>query len=179
MLKIVAGKYRSRQIEVPESVTVPTKNRVREAMLSSLGNQIQGANVLDLFAGSGALGIETLSRGATRCDFVEADSKAAQVLTENLKKLKEMNGIVHCCDFRSAIASFSTPFDIVFLDPPYKEKAYYQEAVDALWARGLLHSYSTLILEYEGDLDFDPSSYQDVRFKHYGRTSVLTLRKER
>ena len=88
MLKIVAGKYRSRQIEVPESVTVPTKNRAREAMLSSLGNQIQGANVLDLFAGSGALGIETLSRGAAHCDFVEADSKAAQVLTENLKKLK-------------------------------------------------------------------------------------------
>ena len=97
----------------------------------------------------------------------------------SLKKLKEMNGIVHCCDFRSAIASFSTPFDIVFLDPPYKEKAYYQEAVDALWAKGLLHPYSTLILEYEGDLDFDSSSYQDVRFKHYGRTSVLTLRKER
>lgn len=179
MLKIVAGKYRSRQIEVPESVTVPTKNRVREAMLSSLGNQIQGAIVLDLFAGSGALGIETLSRGAACCDFVEVDSKAAQVLTENLKKLKETNGTVHCCDFHSAIASFSTPFDIVFLDPPYKEKAYYQEAVDALWSKGLLHPYSTLILEYEGDLDFDSSSYQDVRFKHYGRTSVLTLRKER
>lgn len=179
MLKIVAGKYRSRQIEVPESVTVPTKNRVREAMLSSLGNQIQGANVLDLFAGSGALGIETLSRGANHCDFVEADSKAAQVLAENLKKLKEANGAIHCCDFHSAIASFSTLFDIVFLDPPYKEKAYYQEAVDALWAKGLLRPYSTLILEYEGDLDFDSSSYQDVRFKHYGRTSVLTLRKER
>lgn len=179
MLKIVAGKYRSRQIEVPESVTVPTKNRVREAMLSSLGNQIQGANVLDLFAGSGALGIETLSRGSAHCDFVEADSKAAQVLAENLKKLKEMNGTIHCCDFSSAISSFSTPFDIVFLDPPYKEKAYYQEAVDALWSKGLLHPYSTLILEYEGDLDFDSSSYQDVRLKHYGRTSVLTLRKER
>ena len=111
MLKIVAGKYRSRQIEVPESVTVPTKNRVREAMLSSLGNQIQGANVLDLFAGSGALGIETLSRGSAHCDFVEVDSKAAQVLAENLKKLKEMNGTIHCCDFSSAISSFSTPFD--------------------------------------------------------------------
>ncbi len=179
MLKIVAGKYRSRQIEVPESVTVPTKNRVREAMLSSLGNQIQGANVLDLFAGSGALGIETLSRGAAHCDFVEADTKAAQVILDNLKKLNDTQGAVHCLDFRSAIASFSIPFDIVFLDPPYKEKAYYQEAVDALWAKGLLHPYSTLILEYEGDLEFDSSSYQDVRLKHYGRTSVLTLRKER
>ena len=179
MLKIVAGKYRSRQIEVPESVTVPTKNRVREAMLSSLGNQIQGARVLDLFAGSGALGIETLSRGAAHCDFVEADSRAAKVILENLKKLGEDRGVVHCDDFRSAISSFSSPFDIVFLDPPYKEKSYYQEAVDALWKQNLLHPYSTLILEYEGDLEFDASSYQDVRLKHYGRTSVLTLRKER
>ena len=178
MLKIVSGKYRSRLIEVDDRVTVPTKNRVREAMLSSLGGQIEGAIVLDLFAGSGALGIETLSRGAASCYFVEADPKAAKLIEKNLTVLKEQNGIVLNKDYLDAIKGFDKQFDIVFLDPPYKDKEYYGLAIDALNKRNLLKDESTLILEYEGELDFDASSYQDARYKHYGRTNVLTLRKK-
>ena len=94
MINVIGGKYRSRVLLTPpSSTTLPTKNMVRGAIFSALGN-LNGAIVLDLFAGSGALGIEALSRGAKEAIFVELDKVAAKVVKDNLDKLKEENGRV-------------------------------------------------------------------------------------
>ena len=180
MIKIIGGDYRSRNIETPDSATtLPTKNMVRGAMLSSLGDRIEGARVLDLFAGSGALGIETLSRGAASCLFVEKDRAAYQIVVMNLASLRETKGEVLNSDYRVALERAKKEgriFDIVFLDPPYAMKGAYQEAVDFLLDNSMLGEEATLILEYEGDLPF----HSDLPFQReykYGKTKVLALRR--
>lgn len=178
MLRIIAGKYRSRLIEVPPSETVPTKNRVREAILSSLYNEIPNARVLDLFAGSGALGIETLSRGASYCLFCDVDYEACQIIKKNLVSLQEFNAKVFHGDYLSCLEKEKEPFDIVFLDPPYAQKEYYGKAVEALFEYGLLSPNARLVLEYEGeDLDI-PQEFASRKIKNYGKTRVLWLNRE-
>ncbi len=180
MIKIIGGTYRSRIILTPEEGTVPTKNRVREAVLSSLGNRIGGARVLDLFAGSGALGIETLSRGASSCLFVESAPAAAKIVEKNLVTLKEDKGTVWNCDYMVALSRAKQEgkkFDIVFLDPPYAMKESYQLAVDFLLNEGLLGEEATLILEYEGTIPFENKAFPFERRYNYGKTNVLALRR--
>lgn len=180
MIKIIGGSYRSRNIETPDSVTtLPTKNMVRGAMLSSLGDRIEGSCVLDLFAGSGALGIEALSRGAASCLFVEKDPKAYKVILGNLALLRENKGQVLNSDYKVALERAKKEgkvFDIVFLDPPYAMKESYQEAVDFLLSNSMLSEEACLILEYEGEIPF----HSDLPFQReykYGKTKVLSLRR--
>ncbi len=180
MIKIIGGTYRSRIIATPDEGTLPTKNRVREAMLSSLGEKIEGAHVLDLFAGSGALGIETLSREASSCLFVEKNPVAAKIVEKNLASLKESKGTVWNCDYLDALnraKQEGKKFDIVFLDPPYALKESYQIAVDFLLGEGLLGEEATLILEYEGTIPFENKGFPFERHYKYGKTNVLALRR--
>ena len=180
MIKVIGGTYRSRVLETPEEGTLPTKNMVREAMLSSLGDRIEGAKVLDLFAGSGALGIEALSRGASSCLFVEKSPKAAKIVEKNLSSLKETKGVVWNCDYLVAFSRMKQEgkrFDIVFLDPPYAMKESYQEAVDSLLGNDLLGEEASLILEYEGEIPFTNKSFPFERHYKYGKTHVLALRR--
>lgn len=180
MIKVIAGTYRSRILETPDEGTLPTKNRVREAMLSSLGDRIEGSSVLDLFAGSGALGIETLSRGASNCLFVEKSVQAAKVVEGNLRALKESKGQVWNCDYLVALSRAKKEgrrFDIVFLDPPYAMKDSYQLSVDFLLNEGLLNPEATLILEYEGKIPFENRGFPFERNYNYGKTNVLALRR--
>ena len=121
MLKIAGGSYRSRIIETPSSLTVPTKSMVREAVANALAMDFRGAEVLDLFAGSGALGLEALSRGAKEAYFVDSAPEAYEVIAKNIASLKA-NGKAFCGDFDAELTSFHQAgirFDIVFLDPPY------------------------------------------------------------
>lgn len=124
-MRVVAGTYGGRRLRVPKGRDIrPTSDRVREAMFSTLGDAVVGARVLDLFAGSGALGIEALSRGATAATFVERDPATARVLRDNLAAL----GIVadvHVTDAERFVdqpdrTSPGGRFDVVFCDPPYK-----------------------------------------------------------
>ncbi len=180
MIKIIGGTYRSRIILTPEEGTLPTKNMVRGSMLSSLGDRIEGACVLDLFAGSGALGIETLSRGASSCLFVEKSPAAAKIIEKNLLTLKENKGTVWNCDYFLALnraKQEEKKFDIVFLDPPYAMKESYQLAVDFLLEQGLLSEAATLILEYEGTIPFENKAFPFERHYKYGKTNVLALRR--
>lgn len=179
MLKVIGGKYRSRNLLTPGEETIPTKARVREAVASALSFAIPNAEVLDLFAGSGALGIEMLSRGAKRCVFVDADPDAAKVIRENLKTLKENNGEVLLLDYESALKRLKDEgrkFDIVLLDPPYKMRDSYQKAADYLSDNGLLSEEAVIMMEYEGDLDFEiKGAYARAKTYNYGRTKVLIL----
>lgn len=176
MIKIGSGKYRSRVIQTPNADTVPTKNRVREAMMSMVYPYLEGANALDLFAGSGALGIEALSRGADKATLVDASLEAWGVIRENLRILKETRATLIHADYLQAIAGLKEPFDLVFLDPPYALKESYQKAIDALLSRNLLKQECAVVLEYEGELDIDSSAFASRRDYTYGKTKVILLR---
>ena len=103
MIKIIAGKFRSRVIKTPDEGTEPTKNRVREAIFSAINPEINNACCLDLFAGSGALGIEALSRGANICFFNDFSKSPSQLITENLFSLNILNCEVLNKDYIEAL----------------------------------------------------------------------------
>ena len=178
MLRISGGKYRSRNIETPSSLTVPTKNRVREAMMSIVGSYIPGARVLDLFAGSGALGIETLSRGAKEATFVDSSLEACRVIRANLDALHETHGTIFNMEYPRALNKFTEPFDLVFLDPPYADKEAYGKAIDILLEKGLLSPRAAIVLEYEGELAVNHDAFSSRRDYTYGKTKVILLQRE-
>ena len=119
-LRIIGGQWRSRHLEFPELPGLrPTPDRVRETLFNWLAPVLPGARCLDLFAGSGALGIEALSRGAAETVFVEQHPAAVGALRANLAKLQADGAHVHMADAQAWLRLPSTPFDIVFLDPPF------------------------------------------------------------
>jgi 16S rRNA (guanine966-N2)-methyltransferase len=121
-MRIIAGAWRGRPIEAPPGdVTRPTSDRAREALFSMLASRLgtfEGLRVADLFAGTGALGLEALSRGAAHCTFVETDRKAIEALKRNVAKL----GAGDRADVRaqSALHPPPGPFDLILMDPPYE-----------------------------------------------------------
>ncbi|MDO0946197.1 16S rRNA (guanine(966)-N(2))-methyltransferase RsmD [Chromohalobacter israelensis] len=151
-LRLIAGTYRRRQLPVLDRPGLrPTPDRIRETLFNWLTGELSGARVLDLYAGTGALGLEALSRGARQACFVEADSDVAACLGTNLDTLGA-NGRVH----RQAALDFlagapETPFDLVFLDPPFRQ-GHADDACRALEARGWLGEQAWIYLEVEHEL---------------------------
>ncbi len=129
MTRIVAGQWGGRRLQTPKGEgTRPTSDRVREAMFSSLESELgglDGCRVLDLFAGSGALGLEALSRGADHADLVESDRQAASVIARNIKELGASGAQLHRTTVERFVGDLPTvladggPYDLVLLDPPY------------------------------------------------------------
>ena len=122
-MRIVAGRWRGRTIKAPAGDAVrPTADRVREAWMSIVARDLPGARVLDLFAGSGALGIEALSRGAARADFVEKAPVSLAALRANLEALGAGDSaVVHRADAVRFVAALApAAFDLAFVDPPYR-----------------------------------------------------------
>jgi 16S rRNA (guanine966-N2)-methyltransferase len=123
MLRLIAGSYKGRKLHSPEgSSTRPTSARVREALFSMLGD-VSGLAVLDLFAGSGALGLEAISRGAGPATFIDSDKKATDCIRKNLD-LVGAEGVVIESDWNNALgrlAGDGARFDLVFVDPPYSQ----------------------------------------------------------
>jgi 16S rRNA (guanine966-N2)-methyltransferase len=125
-LRIVAGKWRSRFLPVADvSGLRPTSERLRETLFNWLAPTIEGAKCLDLFAGTGALGLEALSRGAGSVDFIELSKVAATTLSQSIQTLNATNAVVHQADALAYLDSEQpTPYDIVFLDPPFATDNY-------------------------------------------------------
>ena len=122
VLRIIGGRHRGRRLRFPAGVEIrPTPDRVRETLFNWLQPRIVGARVLDLFAGSGALGLEALSRGAAAVTFVEKDRRAAAAIDALAKEWQESGASVVCADALGWLGSSpqAGPFDIVLLDPPY------------------------------------------------------------
>jgi len=177
-VRVVAGSARGRRIAAPPgSDTRPTTDRVREAVFNALGSlgAVQGADAVDLFAGSGALGIEALSRGAARVHFVESDRRAAEVVAANLADLGlAERGVVVRRPVDVALADLPDGLDLVLADPPY--------AFDG-WA-GLLDGLAPKLAEgavvvAESDRPIDlPDGWEKVRERAYGGTVVVFARRE-
>ena len=122
-MRVITGKARGIQLKTPEGMlTRPTADRVKEALFSIINFDIPGANVLDLFGGTGQLGIEALSRGASSAVFVDAREESCKLIRENLKRTKlEQNAKVIRSDYLDYLGRCREQYDIIFLDPPYAE----------------------------------------------------------
>jgi 16S rRNA (guanine(966)-N(2))-methyltransferase RsmD len=156
-MRIIAGSYRSLALQAPQGLaTRPTSDRLRETLFNVLTPQIEGVAFLDLYAGSGAVGLEALSRGAAQADFVERAPAALKILRGNLEKLGISAGFrIHSAAvgafLRRASASASKPvrYDVVFLDPPYDAAEEYERTLGLLGgsAAGLLADGAMVIAE--------------------------------
>jgi 16S rRNA (guanine966-N2)-methyltransferase len=184
MPRIIAGRAGSISLDVPDSGTRPTSDRVRESLFGALesADAVQGASVLDLYAGSGALGLEAISRGAASVDLVEKSARAASILERNAAKVARSVGRdaairVH----RSAVSSFLSiprgPYDLVFLDPPYEvDETQVTEALSLLVPS--LRSRARIVLERaaRSGEPMLPEGLQHERDRRYGDTALWWLR---
>ncbi len=118
-MRIIAGKAGRIAIKVPSAVARPTTDFVRQAVFSILGEKVENARVLDLFAGSGALGLEALSRGAKSCTFVDEHRQAVSVIQENLTKARLDGGHAVKSEVATFLKRDSATYDLIFADPPY------------------------------------------------------------
>jgi 16S rRNA (guanine966-N2)-methyltransferase len=149
--RIVAGTAGGRRLEVPPRGTRPTSERVREALFSALESSVglHGAAVLDLYAGSGALGLEALSRGAASATFVESDKRAADVLRRNVKSLRLPGAAVLPGTVEQVVASAADrPYDVIMADPPYAvDNAHLAGVLTRIVDGGWLAESGVLLLE--------------------------------
>jgi 16S rRNA (guanine966-N2)-methyltransferase len=168
-MRVVAGTAKGRPLVAPAGTdTRPTSDRVREAIFNALGSldAVEGANVLDLFAGSGALGIEALSRGAHSATFVDTSAKAIDAVTTNLAATGLTGTVIRADAHRYD----DGPFDLALLDPPYA-------TTDEEWAWLLDHvRAAVVVLESDRPLDLG-ASWEVLRTKRYGNTMVLIARR--
>ena len=183
-MRIVAGRFGGRRLVAPEGAkTRPTTDRMRETIasmvLSELGLDLGGKRVLDAFAGSGAVGLELLSRGADHVTFIERDRRARQAILRNVGELgveKSEYSLVYGDSFalaaRGGIAG--APFDIVFLDPPYAVAARdLQGLVEGLRASGDASESCLVVYERASDAEgLDLPAGQEVRVRSHGTTTV-------
>ncbi|MDR7567126.1 MAG: 16S rRNA (guanine(966)-N(2))-methyltransferase RsmD [Armatimonadota bacterium] len=177
-MRIGAGTRRGRKLRVPPGVR-PTQERVRDAIFNMLGERVRGARVLDLFAGTGSLGLEALRRGAERAVFVERDPRAVRVLRENLARGGwEREGEVWPADvFRTVgiLGQKGRRFDLVFLDPPYG-LGLVGRTLETLVASGLLAPGTAVVAESWVREEVPvPAGYELVRDRRYGDTRVQIL----
>jgi 16S rRNA (guanine966-N2)-methyltransferase len=179
MTRIISGKYKGRNINVPATVTRPTSSRVREAVFSSVLHtfgSFDGLVVLDLFAGSGALGLEALSRGAAKANFVENDRNAITCIEENARLLGEHSFSVQKADVFALVDSLASqaPSDLVFIDPPYALiDEQMVELLQALSQNQWLADDALVVVERNSKSVLDwPQGYEPLANKIYGDTAI-------
>ena len=178
-MRVISGKYRGRKLASPIGDNVrPTTDRIKETVFNILQWQVEGARVLDLFAGSGALGIECLSRGAEEVVFVDRDPSSAALIKQNLKGM-EGNFRVVVSDFMGVVRSGESKFDLVFIDPPYKS-GLGKLAVDAVLDCDRLAQGGTVVYEHSSELPYE-CCREDIltRTKQMGSVTVDFIRRKR
>ncbi|MEO8801777.1 MAG: 16S rRNA (guanine(966)-N(2))-methyltransferase RsmD [Rudaea sp.] len=176
-LRIIGGSLRGSRLDVADAPGLrPTPDRVRETLFNWLMPVIDGATCLDLFAGSGALGIEALSRGAARVDFVESDRGLAAALRENLQRLKQTADVA-CADAISFLLSSQCQYDIVFVDPPFARQMW-EPVAQALENSGRLAAHAWIYLESPAATTLElPSSWQLHRQARAGAVASALYRR--
>jgi len=192
-MRIIAGEYKGRPIKAPQGdLTRPTTDRVREALMSALISArggLEGTIILDAFAGSGALGLEAFSRGAAHVTFFEKDSAALRILRANIAVLNIESSayVLKSTDIlKHPPLYFQTPFDIVFLDPPYAiEPTKISHLLDVIIEQGLFTQETLVSYEHSKASDsaviacFGSKKWESVASKHYGDTTLDIFRHKR
>ena len=178
-MRIIAGKAKGIQLKTPEGMlTRPTTDRVKEALFSILQFDIPGTSVLDLFGGTGQLGIEALSRGAKDATFSDAREDACRLIRENLKRAG-MCGTVIRGDYLSVLNTCSQKFNIIFLDPPYAE-VFLENALKRITEIDILQSGGIIATERPvgKELPWSFDGYERSRDYKYGKTLLAFYRKK-
>jgi 16S rRNA (guanine(966)-N(2))-methyltransferase RsmD len=177
-MRVIAGSHRGRRLTGPRGISLrPTSDKVREALFSILGARIPGCRFLDLYAGTGAVGIEALSRGANLATFVESDPKAVQIMRKNVTACRLLDQAELRLDsterFLRTPRSWNGPYDVVFADPPYADQAAIGLVLDS-WASGLLAADAVLVIEQHARVDAPATDHARlVRRYEYGDTALL------
>ena len=179
-MKIISGIYKGRNLTgFNIDGTRPTQDRVKESVFSSIQAYIPDAVVLDLFAGSGNLGLEALSNGSKFAYLNDFNKKAVSAIKKNIELLKVENAKVLELDYKKALNYFkenNITFDVVFLDPPYKDKII-EETVTYLLENNLLNEDAIIICEYEHDFNDEFYGIEVIKQKKYGYKFVKILAK--
>lgn len=178
-MRVISGTARGLRLTSPSGdATRPTLDNVKEAIFSMLFDKADGAKVLDLFAGSGALGIEALSRGAALCVFSDKSKEAVRVIDENLEKsrTKDKARVINAdfLDTLSRLGSEGQRFDIIFLDPPYA-KDFLGQALEKIASLSLLTDGAVVVAELDDGTDFDTQNFRICKDKKYGRVRINFL----
>lgn len=177
-MRVIAGKAKGIQLKTPDGMlTRPTTDRVKEALFSILQFDIPGTNVLDLFGGTGQLGIEALSRGAKNATFADAREDACRLIRENLKRTG-MYGTVIRGDYLSVLNTCAQKFNIIFLDPPYAE-VFLENALKRITEIDILQSGGIIATERPvgKELPWNFDGYERSRDYKYGKTLLTFYRK--
>lgn len=177
-MRIVGGVYRSRIIVFPEDEMVrPTKDRIRESIFNALSSDVIGKDVLDLFAGSGAYGLEAISRGAKSVTFIDNFRKSIDAIKFNVNSLdiKDQSTVIYS-NYLDFIVSNTKPFSLVFLDPPYRMDVY-KEAINKLEEKNILTSNAIIVCEADHFIDFKGLGFMSIKEYRYGEIFVFILRR--
>lgn len=180
-MKIITGKYKGRIIEGFDiEGTRPTMERVKESLFATIQNNISESIVLDLFSGSGNLGIEALSEGAKYAYLCDHNKKAASTIKNNIDKLKIENVKILNMDYKKALSLLhesEVKFDLIFLDPPYNT-SYVEESIELIEKYNLLNDKGIIICESSSlDKIIYPNNYCSIKEKKYGDKYVVLLKK--
>ena len=179
-MQVITGKYRARKLVSPDSAR-PTLQRIKISTFSLIQEFIEdGIEILDLFAGSGALGIECLSRGADFACFVENDKRACECIKKNLRDINPHGYAILNMDYKEALKRLSNEnkkFDIIFIDPPY-ENGYYVPAVEIISRYNLCKEGGILVIEslknQKPDIVLD--NFEEIKSRDYGITNIKILK---
>ena len=179
-MRVITGKARGVNLKTPEGLqTRPTTDRVKEALFSVIQFDIPTAVVLDLFGGTGQLGIEALSRGAKRAVFVDESEKACKLIRENLRRTRlEQEASVIRRDYLAYLRRCTEKYDIVFLDPPYAE-VFLENALKMITEIDILQSGGIIVTERPlgKDLPYEFEGYTRSKDYKYGSTLITLYRK--
>ena len=179
-MRVITGKARGVQLKTPDGMlTRPTADRVKEALFSIINFDLPGAAVLDLFGGTGQLGIEALSRGAASAVFVDAGEPACRLIRENLKRTKlESDAKVIRSDYLDYLKRCREKFDIIFLDPPYAE-VFLENALKSITEIDILQSGGIIVTERPvgKELPWDFEGFTRSKDYKYGNTVLAIYRR--
>ena len=179
-MQVISGKYRGRKlISLDTEETKPTLTRIKESVFDMIQNYVAESNFLDLFAGSGAIGIEALSRGAKHVYFIDKNLDAKKIIQKNLKNIDEKNFDIIICEYLFALDMLSEKgviFDLVYLDPPYLSDLY-QPALIELQRKNLLKNGAVICIEQLAKISLQniPDCYTIIKSKNYGDKNITIL----
>ena len=177
-MRVISGNFRGLKLCSPEGIeTRPTLDRVKEAVFSMLMPYVTDSNVLDIFAGSGAMGIEALSRGSRKATFVDNNKNAIECIRKNVESAKAENrAVIKQCDALKFLQSCNDKYDLIFLDPPYFD-GLYDSVLNLIKEKDILNEDGLIIVEWDYENGFTEKTghFQIVKEKKYGRVGITVL----
>lgn len=180
-MRIIAGELKGRKLVTPKDDSVrPTTDKVKEAVFSMLMPYLQDSVVIDLFAGTGSLGLEAISRGAKRAYFVDKDRRSIAMVRENVRHCGvEDRAVILCSDHASALSRIHDTADIVFLDPPYRT-GLLTECMQLLRDTGILPEGGIVVAEHDShdSMPDQIAGFRKIRDRRYGKIGISVYEQE-